>query len=62
MSNKLLKSCVDDEIKSIGQGYIAHLEWMEKKSKRYKQLKCDRCGKYHIWKRKESADEQTTNN
>ena len=47
---KLLKSCVDSEIKRVAMGYIAYLDWLEKMSERYTQHKCDRCGLWHIWK------------
>lgn len=50
----LLQSCVDSEIKTVARGYTSELEWQEKMSKGYTQHKCTRCGKYHIWKRKDS--------
>ena len=47
-----LKSCTDDVIKAQGYGYLAYMEMLEKKSKTYDQIKCERCQRYHIWKRK----------
>jgi hypothetical protein len=38
--------------KSEPTGYIFWFEWAERMSKRYKQIKCKCCGKYHIWKKK----------
>lgn len=45
--------------KSEPEGYVAKLEWLEKMSKRYKQVRCEKCGLYAIWKSKEVSD--TTN-
>lgn len=54
-STKLLQSCIDAEIKAVARGYNGELAYLEKKSKTYTQHKCDRCGKYHIWKRKKAV-------
>ena len=34
------------------QGYAQWQEWAEKKSVKHYQVKCPKCGLYHIWKRK----------
>ena len=57
---RLRQKCVDDEIKTISRGYIAELDWQEKMSKRHYQVLCDRCKRYHIWKKKETQDETTS--
>lgn len=33
------------------QGYVAWMEWAEKKSRRYRQTQCPTCGRFSIWKR-----------
>lgn len=50
---KLLKSCIDSDIKSVKDGYIFHTEWLEKMSKRYDQQLCPRCHKWHIFKKRQ---------
>ena len=52
----LLKSCLDSQIEQQGYGYATHLEMLEKKSKTYDQVKCGRCGKYHLWHRKKKNE------
>lgn len=32
--------------------YLSWHTWAEKKSKNHNQLKCEKCGLFHIWKRK----------
>jgi hypothetical protein len=36
-------------------GYIQHMKMMEHASKTYDQLKCDKCNRYHIWRKKEKC-------
>ena len=33
-------------------GYVAWMEWAEKKAKTHEQIKCPVCQTYSIWKRK----------
>lgn len=46
------KACVDSAIEQQGYGYITYMEMLEKKSKTYDHIQCDRCQKFHIWKKK----------
>jgi hypothetical protein len=34
------------------EGYVQWHHWAERMSKRYVQEKCQKCGLYHLWKRK----------
>lgn len=37
-------------------GYVEKLDWLEKMSKQYDQVKCEVCGLYAIFKRRESNE------
>ena len=36
-------------------GYIQELNMQRRVSKTYEQLKCDKCNRYHIWRKKENG-------
>lgn len=36
-------------------GYVEKLEWLEKMSKKYDQVKCEACGLYAIFKKRKTA-------
>ena len=36
----------------VPDGYVAWMEWAEKKAKTHEQIKCPVCKTYSIWKRK----------
>lgn len=48
----LPQKCIDSQARTREMGYIAYINWMEKKSKSFYQVKCEHCGLFHIWKRK----------
>lgn len=37
------------------QAYVAWHQWAERKARRHYQVKCKKCGRFHIWKRKATA-------
>lgn len=45
-------ACRRADEKAAVMGYLAHMAWLEWMSKRYDQKQCERCGFWHIWRRK----------
>ncbi len=43
-------TCVDHN--DGPSGYLGWHEWADKKSKTHRQVRCDECGRYHIWIKK----------
>ena len=48
-----MNSCEKSRVLSQSRGYLGELDYLEKKSRRYTQHKCNKCGLFHIWKKKQ---------
>lgn len=47
-----MNACEKNKALSEARGYLSQMEYLEKKTKRYEQVKCNKCGLFHIWKKR----------